>query len=56
MTTRAEGRDYDSWTPAPIGGLAKCTVVEEDKKGLRRRLWQPHPNTVSRGPVEPIIR
>ena len=49
MTTRAEGRDYDSFIPAPIGEVAKWTVYEEDKKGLRRRLWQPHPNAVSRG-------
>ena len=52
MTTRAEGRDYDSFIPAPIGEVAKWTVYEEDKKGLRRRLWQPHPNAVSRGAVE----
>ena len=52
MTTRAEGRDYDSFIPAPIGEVAKWAVYEEDKKGLRRRLWQPHPNAVSRGAVE----
>ena len=44
MTTRAHDRGYDSFIPAPIGELARWTIVEEDKNGLRRRLWQPHPN------------
>ena len=56
MTTRADGRDYDSWTPAPIGELARWTIIEEDKKGLRRRPWKPHPNAVSRGPVDSRTR
>ena len=45
MTTRAEGRDYDSFIPAPIGEVAKWTIVEESRDGLRRRLWQPPHNT-----------
>ena len=52
MTTRAHDRGYDSFVPAPIGELAKWTIVEEDKRGLRRRFWQPHPNAVSRGSVD----
>ncbi len=56
LTTRAEGRDYDSFIPAPIGELAKWTIVEEDKNGLRRRLWKPHPNAVSSGSVEARTR
>ena len=41
MTTRANGRDYDSWRPQTLSELAKWTINEESKGGLRRRLWQP---------------
>ena len=41
MTTRAHDRNYDSWTPAPLGELAKWTVAEMSGRGLRRLRWQP---------------
>ncbi|GAB4240892.1 MAG: hypothetical protein Kow0032_28820 [Methyloligellaceae bacterium] len=43
MTTRHEGKDYDSWKPAPIGALAEWTIEETDRDGLRRRRYREHP-------------
>ena len=40
MTTRADGRDYDSFMPASVGELARWTIVETSRDGLLRRRWQ----------------
>lgn len=42
LRVRREGRDSDVIDPAPIGGLAKWTVSETDKGGMRLRLWEPY--------------
>jgi hypothetical protein len=42
MTTRHEGKGYDSVIPQPIGEFAKLTVVEE-AAGLRIRRWRTRP-------------
>jgi hypothetical protein len=39
LTIRHNGRDYDSFEPAPIGELAKWTIKERKKGGLQRRRW-----------------
>ena len=56
MTTRAEGRDYDSFIPAPIGELAKWTITERDRGGLRRELWRSYQDGVSRSAVDARTR
>ncbi|MCZ6604846.1 MAG: hypothetical protein O7A03_06840 [Alphaproteobacteria bacterium] len=43
MTTRHEGKAFDSFKPAPIGKLAKLMIEESDAGGLRMRKWKPHP-------------
>jgi hypothetical protein len=48
MTTRWEGSAHDAIVPATLGHLAKWTVKERDKSGLRVERWQPRPqNAVS---------
>jgi hypothetical protein len=41
MTIRHDGKDYDSFEPRPLGELAKWTIEESDKGGLKRRRWRP---------------
>ena len=56
MTTRAHDRSYDSWTPAPLGELAKLTVAEMSGRGLRRMSWRPFQNGDSMCEVDPRTR
>ena len=56
MTTRAHGRDYDSFHPAPLGELAKWTVTERDRTGLRRESWRSYQDGVSRSAVDSRMR
>ena len=46
LTIRHAGSDHDSFVPAPIGELAKSTIEETDKRGLRRRPWRPLPDAL----------
>ena len=52
LTTRAHDRGYDSFVVAPIGELAKWTITERDRTGLRRELWRSYQDGVSRSAVE----
>ena len=52
MTARAHNRGYDSFVVAPIGELAKWTITERDRTGLRRELWRSYQDGVSRSAVE----
>ena len=41
LTLRHQGKDYDSFKPAPISQWAKWTYEESDKAVLKRRAWMP---------------
>jgi hypothetical protein len=41
LTIRHHGKDHDSFTPLPIGELAKWTYEERDKGGIKLRRWKP---------------
>ena len=56
MTTRELGRDYDSWRPAPLGELAKWTIVDSSRDGLLRRTWEPFVKGDSAPPVDSRTR
>ena len=47
LTMRHAGRDYDSFRPQAIGELAKWTITERDRKGLRRERWRSPKRTPS---------
>lgn len=41
LTMRHSGSEHDSFVPRSITELAKWTVKERDKTGLRMETWQP---------------
>ena len=41
MTTRHDGKTFDSFKPAPIGKLAKLMIMESSRDGLRLVKWKP---------------
>lgn len=56
MTTRADNRSYDSFTPEPISELAKWTIVESSRDGLLRRTWVPFVTGDSAPPIDSRTR
>ncbi len=56
MTTRAHNRIYDSFVAAPIGELAKWTITERDRTGLRRERWRSYQDGASSSAVEARTR
>jgi hypothetical protein len=56
MTTRHDGKAFDSFEPAPIGTLVTLRVEESDKRGMSIRKWEPHPNAGSSPRQSPPAR
>jgi hypothetical protein len=53
MTIGHAGKNHDSFEPSPIGELAKWTIEERDKGGLRRRRWRPYEGASCRDVASP---
>ncbi|HEX6111073.1 MAG TPA: hypothetical protein VFZ10_02120 [Geminicoccaceae bacterium] len=43
LTMRHAGKDYDCFVPLEIGYLAKWSISDSDRGGLKRIRWQPMP-------------